>query len=68
MQAVGAESREVRRLAEPTPPSRERFVDLLRAVSIVAVVLGHWPAPVPHRWRQMAGLRRSIKRTSRQTR
>lgn len=34
--------REIRRLAEGTPPSRKRFVDLLRAVSIVAVVLGHW--------------------------
>ncbi|MFY1593140.1 acyltransferase family protein [Micromonospora sp. WMMD737] len=32
----------VRRLAEGTPPQRERFVDLLRAVAIVAVVLGHW--------------------------
>ncbi|MBP2704931.1 acyltransferase [Microbispora sp. RL4-1S] len=38
--------RGVRRLAERTPPSRERFVDLLRAVSIVAVVLGHWLASV----------------------
>ncbi|MBO4269590.1 acyltransferase family protein [Microbispora triticiradicis] len=46
MQDVGAASREVRRLAERTPPSRERFVDLLRAVSIVAVVLGHWLATV----------------------
>ncbi|WP_235558307.1 acyltransferase family protein [Sphaerimonospora mesophila] len=33
-------------LAEQTPPSRERFIDLLRAVSIVAVVLGHWLATV----------------------
>ncbi|RKN46475.1 acyltransferase family protein [Micromonospora endolithica] len=32
----------VRRLAERTPPERERFVDLLRAVAITAVVLGHW--------------------------
>lgn len=29
-------------LAENTPPSRERYVDLLRAVSIVLVVIGHW--------------------------
>ncbi|WP_327048562.1 acyltransferase [Microbispora sp. NBC_01189] len=43
---MGAASWEVRRLAERTPPSRERFVDLLRAVSIVAVVLGHWLATV----------------------
>lgn len=37
-----AASRGIRLLAEQTPPSRERFIDLLRAVSIVAVVLGHW--------------------------
>ncbi|WP_433497294.1 acyltransferase family protein [Sphaerimonospora sp. CA-214678] len=43
---MGATSRGVRRLAEQTPPSRERFIDLLRAVSIVAVVLGHWLATV----------------------
>ncbi|PWU50074.1 acyltransferase [Micromonospora sp. S4605] len=30
------------RLARRTPPSRERFIDLLRAIAIVAVVLGHW--------------------------
>ncbi|WP_091556323.1 acyltransferase family protein [Micromonospora pattaloongensis] len=34
--------RRVRQLAEQTPPSRERFVDLLRALAITAVVLGHW--------------------------
>jgi peptidoglycan/LPS O-acetylase OafA/YrhL len=32
----------LRRLAEQTPASRARFVDLLRAIAIVAVVLGHW--------------------------
>lgn len=32
----------LRRLAERTPPSRERYVDLLRALAITAVVLGHW--------------------------
>ncbi|MBU8858590.1 acyltransferase [Micromonospora sp. WMMB482] len=32
----------VRRLADRTPPQRERFVDLLRAIAITAVVLGHW--------------------------
>ncbi len=31
-----------RQLAETTPESRNRVVDLLRAVSIVIVVLGHW--------------------------
>jgi Acyltransferase family len=34
--------RRARQLAESTPASRERVVDLLRAVAIVAVVLGHW--------------------------
>jgi peptidoglycan/LPS O-acetylase OafA/YrhL len=32
----------LRRLAERTPASRQRFIDLLRAIAIVAVVLGHW--------------------------
>ncbi|MEV8636131.1 acyltransferase [Streptosporangium sp. NPDC051023] len=34
----------VRWLAERTPPQRERYVDLLRAVAITAVVVGHWLA------------------------
>lgn len=32
----------LRKLAEATPPSRDRYVDLLRAFSICVVVLGHW--------------------------
>jgi fucose 4-O-acetylase-like acetyltransferase len=32
----------IRELAERTPVWRERHVDLLRAVAITAVVLGHW--------------------------
>lgn len=31
-----------RELAEMTPPERNRWVDFLRAVSIMAVVVGHW--------------------------
>lgn len=31
-----------RRLAEQTPVERNRYVDLLRALSILVVVLGHW--------------------------
>ncbi len=31
-----------RELAELTPPERNRWVDFLRAVSILAVVFGHW--------------------------
>ncbi|GAB3108525.1 acyltransferase family protein [Streptomyces calidiresistens] len=34
--------RGIREVAERTPPQRERYVDLLRAVAITAVVLGHW--------------------------
>ncbi|MGP4052124.1 acyltransferase family protein [Streptomyces sp. 2A115] len=32
----------LRELAEGTPPERERYIDLLRALAIVIVVLGHW--------------------------
>lgn len=32
----------LRELAAATPPDRDRFLDLLRAGSIVVVVLGHW--------------------------
>ena len=32
----------LRELADRTPASRERYVDLLRAAAIVTVVLGHW--------------------------
>ncbi|MFI6825388.1 acyltransferase [Micromonospora sp. NPDC050187] len=38
--------RRVRQLAERTPADRERYVDLLRAVAITAVVLGHWTVAV----------------------
>ncbi|MFI7576511.1 acyltransferase [Micromonospora sp. NPDC049497] len=34
--------RRLRALAEATPAGRERIVDLLRALAIVMVVLGHW--------------------------
>jgi hypothetical protein len=34
--------RRVRQLAAGTPAGRERYVDLLRVVAIVTVVLGHW--------------------------
>ncbi|MEU7983354.1 acyltransferase [Streptosporangium canum] len=37
-------ARRMRRLAERTPPQRERYADLLRAVAITAVVVGHWLA------------------------
>ncbi len=43
-----------RRLAEATPGSRNRYIDFLRAASIVAVVLGHWLVITP--WVDAAGL------------
>ncbi len=36
-----------RELAERTPESRNRYVDLLRALSISAVVFGHWLIAAP---------------------
>lgn len=32
----------IREVADATPDHRDRYVDLLRAVAILAVVLGHW--------------------------
>ena len=36
-------------MAERTPPERNRHVDFLRAVSICAVVFGHWLVATAHR-------------------
>lgn len=36
------------RLAAKTPESRNRYVDLLRAASILAVVFGHWLMAAPY--------------------
>ena len=35
-------------MAEQTPESRNRYVDFLRAVAILAVVVGHWLISAPH--------------------
>lgn len=35
-------------MAEMTPPERNRYVDFLRALSIAAVVLGHWIMAAPY--------------------
>ena len=37
-----------RHLAGRTPPERNRYVDFLRALSIAAVVVGHWLIAAPH--------------------
>ncbi len=34
--------------AERTPEERNRYVDFLRALSILAVVLGHWLISAPY--------------------
>jgi hypothetical protein len=36
------------RLADQTPADRDRYVDFLRAVSIVVVVIGHWLIAIIH--------------------
>jgi surface polysaccharide O-acyltransferase-like enzyme len=35
-------------LADRTPPSRNRYVDFLRAMSMLVVVVGHWLAAAPY--------------------
>src|SRR5215510_8474187 len=35
-------------LADRTPASRNRYVDFLRAVSMLVVIVGHWLAAAPH--------------------
>ena len=37
-----------RMMAEQTPPERNRYVDFLRALSILAVVVGHWLVAAPY--------------------
>src|SRR5215468_46859 len=36
------------RLADRTPASRNRYVDFLRAASMLVVTVGHWLAAAPH--------------------
>jgi peptidoglycan/LPS O-acetylase OafA/YrhL len=45
----GIESAWIRaeQLAEQTPPARNRYVDFLRAASILVVVIGHWLMAAP---------------------
>ena len=37
-----AAQRAIVQMAERTPPTRDRYVDFLRALAILAVVCGHW--------------------------
>ncbi|SCG57847.1 acyltransferase family protein [Micromonospora zamorensis] len=41
--------RRLRELAERTPAGRERYVDLLRALAIAMVIIGHWAVTVIER-------------------
>ena len=52
---------QARSMAEQTPENRNRYVDFLRAVSILSVVFGHWlmaapyyEAGKPHMWHLLA--------------
>jgi hypothetical protein len=51
-------------LAASTPTSRDRYVDLLRAASIVAVVFGHWFIGIVHRGRGLVTLTSAVGVTS----
>jgi fucose 4-O-acetylase-like acetyltransferase len=39
---------QAKKLAEQAPPERNRYVDFLRALSILAVVSGHWLVAAPY--------------------
>ncbi|MGZ5354504.1 MAG: acyltransferase family protein [Actinomycetota bacterium] len=56
--------RTVDALAAATPPTRDRYVDLLRAASICAVVFGHWFIGVIHVEHGLAYLTSAVGLTS----
>ena len=47
MKAIQRTMTSAERLAVATPPTRNRYVDLLRALSILVVVYGHWLMAAP---------------------
>ena len=51
-------------LARDTSASRDRYVDFLRAVSIVAVVFGHWVSALIERDGGLIGVTSSIAKRS----
>ncbi len=51
-------------LVAGTPATRDRYVDLLRAVSILAVVLGHWFIGIVHREEGLVYLASAVGVTS----
>ncbi|HEX6231431.1 MAG TPA: acyltransferase [Actinomycetota bacterium] len=52
------------RLAAATPATRDRYVDFLRAASILAVVFGHWFIGLVHREPGLVYLRSAVGHTS----
>jgi fucose 4-O-acetylase-like acetyltransferase len=51
-------------LARATPATRDRFVDFLRAASIVAVVFGHWFISINHLERDIFSTTSAVGLTS----
>jgi hypothetical protein len=47
MKAIRRTISSAEKLAISTPPTRNRYVDLLRAFSILVVVYGHWLMAAP---------------------
>lgn len=47
MNPISKTLRAAEKVAASTPPERNRYVDLLRAVSIIVVVFGHWLVAAP---------------------
>jgi len=56
--------RRIEELAAATPTTRDRYVDLLRAASIVAVVFGHWFIGIVHREEGLVYLTSAVGVTS----
>ncbi len=48
MSSFTATIAKARRMADATPADRNRYVDFLRALSILAVVIGHWLIAAPY--------------------
>jgi fucose 4-O-acetylase-like acetyltransferase len=51
-------------LARATPATRDRYVDFLRAASIVAVVFGHWFIAINHVERDVFSTTSAVGQTS----
>ena len=54
-------------LARATPATRDRYVDFLRAASIVAVVFGHWFISINHLERDVYSTTSAVGRVRNRT-